>query len=278
MLVSTARLAEVLGHEDVLVFDCRHDLLDHGKGRRLYAESHIPGAHFAPVETALSGPKNGTNGRHPLPAPEAFASFLNEHGAGSATQLVAYDDAGGQYAARFWWLARWIGLARAAVLDGGFPKWLAEGRPVTQDIPAAPGGGTVMPRPDATMVVAVTELEQALADRHLQLVDARSAERYRGESEPIDPVAGRIPGAVNRFIRMNLAPDLTLRPAPELRREFEALLQGRPPAEVAHQCGSGVAACVNVLAMEHAGLRGSRLYAGSWSEWIADPRRPVAKG
>lgn len=278
MLISTVELQDRLALPTVLIFDCRHDLLDHGKGLKAYQAGHIPRAHFAPVETVMSGAKTGGNGRHPLPRPEDFAAFLNHCGATPQSLLVAYDDAGNQYAARFWWLARWIGHEGVAVLDGGIGKWTAEARPITTAVPLAPGGGTITPRPNAQMVVTVDELAHSLPWKSLQVVDARAAERFRGEQEPIDPVAGRIPGAVNRFLRLNLNADLTMRPAAEIRAEFEALLGPRRPGEVAHQCGSGVAACMNVLAMEHAGLKGSRLYAGSWSEWIADPTRPVERG
>lgn len=278
MLLSTSELQDRLDRPDVLIFDCRHDLLDHGKGARVYREGHIPGAHFAAVETDLSGAKTGRNGRHPLPRPEDFAAFLNRHGATPATQLVAYDDIGGQYAARLWWLARWIGVPRVAVLDGGWPKWVEEKRAVSAEIPAAMGGGTLVARPDDSQYLTVDALRAGIQAGTVQLVDARTPERFRGESEPIDPVAGHIPTAVNRFFKLNLNPDLTMRPAAELRREFEELLGARPPAGIAHQCGSGVTACVNLLAMEHAGLAGSKLYAGSWSEWIADPARPVARG
>ncbi|MCW5547896.1 MAG: sulfurtransferase [Opitutaceae bacterium] len=276
MLIATEVLQRHLSEPDWIVFDCRHDLMDHARGARLYAESHIPGAFFAPVETALSGAKTGTNGRHPLPAPADFAAFLNRHGVTATTRIVAYDDVGGQYAARLWWLARWIGHPNAAVLDGGLPKWLAEGRPVTSAPPAVRPAGSVSAQADMDRVRTVAEV-QAMAGRGL-MVDARSPERYRGEVEPIDRVAGRIPGAVNRFFKLNLNADLTLRPAEELRAEFVRLLAGRDPAEVVHQCGSGITACANLLAMEHAGLAGSRLYAGSWSEWIADPARPIERG
>lgn len=278
MLITTSALAAAVLRDDVLIFDCRHDLIDHGQGLKAYEAGHIPRAHFAPVESAMAGAKTGRNGRHPLPKPEDFAAFLNRCGATPQTLLVAYDDAGNQYAARFWWLARWIGHEGVAVLDGGLGKWTAEARPITTAIPVAPGGGTIVARPNVQMVVSAEELERSLSWSSLQVVDARAAERFRGEKEPIDPVAGRIPGAVNRFLRLNLNPDLTMRPAAELRAEFEALLGSRRPGEVAHQCGSGVAACMNVLAMDHAGLKGSRLYAGSWSEWIADPKRPVERG
>lgn len=278
MLVDSATLAAHLGNPDWLVFDCRHDLADHARGVRLYHEGHVPGAHFAAVETDLSGAKTGANGRHPLPRPEDFATFLNRHGATARTRLVAYDDIGGQYAARFWWLARWIGLTEARVLDGGWPKWVAEDRPVSAETPGPRGGGTIVARPDPAQVLTTAEVERGLADGSVLVLDARSRERHRGESEPIDKVAGRIPGARHRFFKDNLNPDLTLRPAADLRREFAAVAAGRPASAIVHQCGSGVTACVNLLAMEHAGLAGSRLYAGSWSEWIADPARPVARG
>jgi thiosulfate/3-mercaptopyruvate sulfurtransferase len=230
------------------------------------------------VETELSGRKTGTNGRHPLPRPEDFAAFLNRHGATAETTIVAYDDVGGQYAARLWWLARWIGLTRVGVLDGGWPKWIASGFPVTTALPPARSTGTVTARPGAMPVVTAEEVATAIAAHAGLVLDARAPERFRGETEPIDPVAGRIPSAQNRFFKLNLQLDLTMRAPAELRREFASLLGDAKPADVMHQCGSGVTACVNLLAMEHAGLTGSRLYPGSWSEWIADPARPIARG
>ena len=277
MLVSTAELATHLDDPAWIIFDCRHDLTDHAKGGRLYRAGHIPGAHFAPVESALSGAKNGMNGRHPLPSPEAFADFLGRHGVSDASVIVSYDDVGGQYAARLWWMARWIGLRHAALLDGGFAKWTAEGRAVTAVVPL-PRPATLRAQPNPTMVWSVADVSRQLGDPSFGLVDARAAERYRGEMEPIDRVAGRIPGALNRFFKANLNSDQTLRPRAELKKEFEELLCGRKPERVGHQCGSGVTACANLFAMEYAGLAGSKLYVGSWSEWIADPARPVEKG
>jgi thiosulfate/3-mercaptopyruvate sulfurtransferase len=277
MLVSTAELATHLNDPTWIVFDCRHDLADPAKGARVYAAGHIPGAHFAAVDTDLSGPKTGTNGRHPLPDPVAFVDFLARHGISDATQVVAYDDVGGQYAARLWWMLRWVGLTRGALLDGGIPKWVAEGRPVTSTLPR-PTPVVWTPRAAGPAPWTSADVLARLDDRGSLLVDARAAERYRGEVEPIDPVAGHVPGAVNRFYKANLNADLTFRPADELRREFEALLDGRSPRDVGHQCGSGITACANLFAMEYAGLTGSKLYAGSWSEWIADPARPIAKG
>jgi thiosulfate/3-mercaptopyruvate sulfurtransferase len=278
MLIDVPTLARHLADPSWIVFDCRHDLFDHAKGPKLYQESHLPGAIFASMDKELAGAKNGRNGRHPLPRPEDFGAFLNLHGITPATQIVAYDDVGGQYAARLWWLARWIGLTRVAVLDGGLPKWVADGHPVTSTLPSPRPAGSIVAQPDAAQFVDSAGLAASLGTDRWLVVDARAPERFRGETEPIDPVAGHIPGAQNRFFKANLQPDLTMRPAAELRREFEALLGSRRPEQVAHQCGSGVTACVNLLAMEHAGLAGSKLHAGSWSEWIADPARPVARG
>ena len=279
MLVSTEQLASHLNDPAWVIFDCRHDLGDHGKGERLYRESHIPGAHFASVETALAGMKNGKNGRHPLPTPAAFGEFLASRGVTPATTIVAYDDAGGLYAARLWWLARWIGLTQVALLDGGWPKWAVEGRAATAIEPTPVAAAAPWPvRADAGSVWSAGDVLRQLEDRSFGLIDARAGERYRGEVEPMDPVAGHIPGALNRFYKANLKADLTLRPAAELKQEFSALIGSRAPERVGHQCGSRITACANIFAMEYAGLPGSKLYAGSWSEWVADPSRPVAKG
>jgi len=278
MLVSTEQLASHLNDPAWVIFDCRHDLVDHGKGERLYRESHIPGAHFAAVETALAGTKNGKNGRHPLPTPEAFGEFLANLGVTPATRIVAYDDAGGLYAARLWWLARWIGLTQVALLDGGWPKWVAEGCAVTTEMPAPMAAVALPVRADAASVWSASDVLRLLGNRSFGLIDARAGERYRGEVEPMDPVAGHIPGALNRFYKANLNAELTFRPAAELKQEFTALIGERAPERVVHQCGSGITACANIFAMEYAGLPGSKLYAGSWSEWVADPSRPVAKG
>ena len=278
MLIDTTTLRHNLSRSDWVVFDCRHDLADSRRGARVYREGHLPGAYFAPVETELSGVKTGANGRHPLPDATAFAAFLNAHGVTAETQIVAYDDVGGQYAARLWWLARWLGLTRVAVLDGGLPKWIADGNPLSVEIPTPRPTGGVIARPDATMVRSAADVRAGTEKASRCIVDARAPERFRGEVEPIDLVAGHIPTALNRFFKSNLRADLTMRAPAELRREFAAMLGGWRPDQVIHQCGSGVTACVNVLAMEHAGLGGSALYVGSWSEWIADPARPIARG
>lgn len=279
MLVDTHRLHSHLNDPKWVIFDCRHDLFDHARGAHVYSEGHLPGAHFVPVESALAGSKTGKNGRHPLPDPEAFAGFLARHGVTKEAQIVAYDDVGGQYAARLWWLARWIGLSQVGVLDGGWAKWVKDGYSTTAaPTPRPAQKGTVTARPDPTMVLTADEVLAGVPTKRICVVDARAPERFRGETEPLDPVAGHIPSARNRFFKLNLNPDLTLRPAVELKREFAEVLGTFPPADVVHQCGSGVTACANLLAMEHAGLPGSRLYVGSWSEWVADPTRPVARG
>lgn len=277
MLISTEKLAAHWNDPRWVIFDCRHDLTDHDKGERLYREGHIPGAFFAPVETALSGKKSGKNGRHPLPAPDEFATFLAAHGVSPGSTIVAYDDAGGLYAARLWWMARWIGFDSVALLDGGITRWIAEGRKLTTDIPTAQSGG-IQAKPQPAMVWDAATVSRNLNNPSAAILDARAGERYRGEVEPMDPVAGHIPGALNRFYKSNLNTDLTFRPPAELKQEFAALLQHRAPENVAHSCGSGITACANLFAMEYAGLPGSKLYAGSWSEWVSDPARPVTRG
>jgi thiosulfate/3-mercaptopyruvate sulfurtransferase len=276
LLVSTNEFESKLQSPDWVIFDCRHDLMDAGKGERAYRAGHIPGARFANVDTDLSSEKNGTNGRHPLPSPVGFAAFLARNGVGADSTVVAYDDVGGQYAARLWWLCRWIGLKNVGLLDGGFQKWSAEGRAVTTDIPA-PKHTALRAEPNPRMVISAGELLPRLNQSDWCVIDARAAERYRGDVEPIDPVAGHIPSARNHPCKQNLAADLTFKPDEELRAQFVSLCGDVPTENVIHQCGSGVTACLNAFAMEHAGLSGSKLYAGSWSEWIADPSRPVAR-
>ena len=256
------------------VFDCRHDLADPALGERQYGEAHISGALFAHLDRDLSAPKTGRNGRHPLPYPDTFTAWLGEQGLKPGDQVVCYDGGNGAVAARLWWLLRWVGHEAIAVLDGGFAKWLKEGRPVTAEVPRfAPADYPMQLHREAA--ISVGSVAKNL--QHLLLVDARAPVRYRGEQEPIDPVAGHIPGAANRFCTENLTADGVFKKNEILRREFKEILRHRKPEEIVHYCGSGVAACHNLLAMEIAGLAGSRLYAGSWSEWIADPRRPIAR-
>jgi len=269
-LASTAELA---AHPGWRVFDCRHDLFKRELGAQQYREGHIPGALFAAMEHDLSGPKNGANGRHPLPSLEAFIAWMGRQGLKPTDTIVCYDAGNGSMASRLWWMLRWAGHDAVAVLDGGMAKWVKEGRPASTEAPSFPAT-TYPAKPRTDMAVDVAYVA-ANRDKAL-LVDARAPARFRGEQEPIDPVAGHIPGAANRFNSENVHADGTFKDAATLRKEYEAVLGGRPAAEVVNYCGSGVSACHNLLAMEIAGLTGSRLYAGSWSEWIADPARPRA--
>jgi thiosulfate/3-mercaptopyruvate sulfurtransferase len=273
-LVATADLSAHLHDPGWIVFDCRHNLSDPGAGHRAYLEGHIPGAHFLHLDRDLSGPVTGGNGRHPLPEPERFAAHLAGLGMEPGMQAVAYDDAGGVFASRLWWMLRWAGHAGAALLDGGLQKWVREEHPLTHALPLTRPGGFRARRGETP--VGVHDLMSRLGSRDFILLDARSPERFRGIGETLDPVGGHVPGALNRFFRDNLGPDGCFKPAERLRAELGSLARGVPPAAVVHSCGSGVSACHNLLAMEIAGLHGSRLYPGSWSEWCADPRRPVA--
>lgn len=271
-LVSTAELAAHLA--DWRVFDCRHDLVNPAIGAEQYAQSHLPGAAFASLDRDLSTAKTGQNGRHPLPAPEAFLAWLGRQGVKRTDTIVCYDQSGGTYSSRLWWMLRWIGHDEVAVLDGGFPKWVKEGRPVTTDVPAF-AATTVSGRPDDSMHVSAAWIEARIGKPELAILDARTAQRYAGIGETIDPIGGHIPGALNRFYMENVGADGCLKPAAELREAFTKLLGATPPSSLVQQCGSGVSACVNILAMEHAGLHGSKLYPGSWSEWCADRSRPM---
>jgi thiosulfate/3-mercaptopyruvate sulfurtransferase len=276
-LVSVSDLAAHLDDARWVVCDCRHDLADVGAGRRAYAGSHIPGARFVHLDLDLSAPLTGRNGRHPLPEPERFARRVGELGIGNNSQVVAYDASGGYYAARMWWMLRWLGHDAVAVLDGGWDAWLKAGMGVSLLAPEARPARFVR-RTALVRSVTAGEIASGAGTGPGRLLDARSPDRYRGENETLDPVAGHIPGAVNRFFRLNLDADGRFKPEMTLRKEFAELLGSIASGGVTHYCGSGVTACHNLLAMEIAGLSGSRLYPGSWSEWIADPSRPVTTG
>ncbi len=273
-LVDVETLQAHLDDPNWLVVDVRHQLSDTGYGEHAYAAGHVPGAVFLHCDRDLSGAMSGGNGRHPLPDPERLAQRLGDIGIGALTQVVVYDDAQGMIAGRLWWLLRWLGHDAVALLDGGLPAWQAAGGTLTSVVP------TLLPRAFVTrpqdLSVNADYVLERLETPHMRLVDARGADRFRGENETIDPVAGHIPGAVNRCFKDNLLPDGRFKTAARLRAEWLAVLAGSPPDLVVHQCGSGVSACLNMVAMEVAGLPGSRLYAGSWSEWCADPGRPVA--
>ena len=281
-LIDALALRELAGRPEVAVIDCRFDLNRPEGGRRAYLAGHIPGARYADLNKDLSAPISPNSGRHPLPSPKDFAATLGRLGIGNATQVIAYDDAGGSFAARLWWMLRWLGHRSVAVLDGGVKAWTAAGgtlesggeQPLPKEIP----GGRISPRADSVAVIDTADIAAFLTDPKNLLVDARAAERFAGSVEPIDAVAGHIAGAVNHPFSANLAPDGRFLPAPDLERLWASRLAGRQAAHLAAMCGSGVTACHNLLSLEVAGLSGAKLYAGSWSEWIRDPNRPVARG
>ena len=274
LLVSADELA---AHPEWRVFDCRHDLKNPDYGRQAYARGHSPGALFLHLDEDMSGATNGGNGRHPLPDVATFARRMSDCGVDSSMQVVAYDNEGGIFASRLWWLLRWLGHERVAVLDGGLAGWKRSKRELEETVASvAPRQFTPQPQ---ELFVDIGRVLADLGSERMLIIDARSPERFRGENETLDPVGGHIPGAVNRFYFDNLDDDgCFFKPPAELRTEFTAMLGSRPATQVVQQCGSGVTACHNLLAMELAGLSGSKLYPGSWSEWCADPSRPVARG
>ncbi|KVL03535.1 sulfurtransferase [Burkholderia ubonensis] len=278
-LISAANLAERLAAApaSVALFDCRFDLADTGAGEIAYAAGHIPGAQYLHLDRDLSGRKTGTNGRHPLPTRDALVATLVDRGLKQGQQVVAYDAQGGSYAARLWWLLRWLGHDSVAVLDGGLQAWQAAGQPLTTETQHPSRGDFRAQAPLESTVDAQAVLANLTSHARV-VIDARAADRYRGENETIDPVGGHIPGARNRFFKDNLAADGRFKTGHELRETFSALLAGTEPNLAILQCGSGVTACHNALAMEIAGLHGASLYPGSWSEWCADPSRPIATG
>lgn len=277
-LIDVDTLAVHLDDPRWVIFDCRHDLMAPSAGEALYRDGHIERARFAHLDRDLSGAKDGHNGRHPLPTREAFADFLAAAGVDRDSIVVAYDASNGLYASRLWWLTRWIGHADVAVVDGGMPALLAAGQPLTVAMQNVTRRGTITVGPSLVPLVETADLEADLALRARLVVDARAPQRYRGEVEPMDPVAGHIPHAVNHPMAYNLQADGRFKDAAALRSAFDATLAGRSPETVVQSCGSGVTACHNLLAMELAGLPGAALYAGSWSAWSSDPARPVARG
>ena len=276
-LIATETLATHIDDASFAIVDCRFRLDDPGWGEREYEAAHIPGAVYAHLDRDLSSTPTGTNGRHPLPDPSELRRRLGTFGIAPGVQVVAYDQDTGAFASRLWWLLRWVGHRAVAVLDGGLAKWTAEGRPTR---------GGIEPRKQADfsgernrdMMVDAATVAQVTNRRDWRLLDARAPERYRGEVEPIDKKAGHIPTAVNHPFQTNLTAGGTFRSPSELRAQFEASLGSVPPPQIIAYCGSGVTACHNLLAMEHAGLHGAKLYPGSWSEWSADASNPTATG
>lgn len=283
-IISTDDLARIIGESGLVLFDARFSLQDTSLGRKLYDQGHLPGAHYADLDQNLSRLDKKSGCRHPLPNPDDFCRFLGLAGVMPNSQIVAYDSANSAMAARLWWLCKWVGHENVAVLDGGYQAWVTSGLPITMESPSPKNQSgiasvnTYPGSPNPKMTLATEAIEKGIGQEDFVLVDAREAVRFRGETEPIDPVAGHIPGAKNRFHRSNLGEDGSFKDAARLREEFEALLGARPASELVCQCGSGVTACHNLLALAVAGIDGARLYPGSWSEWCSDPARPVATG
>ena len=278
-LITAAELKQHIDNPSFVVLDCRAELTDTRAGQQAFTAGHIPGAQHADADTALSdkspGPNGEFRGRHPLPTPEAFIETLRGWGVYPNSQVVAYDAHGGMFAARLWWMLRWVGHANVAVLDGGLAAWLAAGGTLSTDVPPRPRGSITL-QPSLAPVVSVADVLSNLSTKKQTILDARAADRFRGENETIDPVAGHIPGAKNRCFKDNLLEDGKFKAAEILRKDFSSLISS--PQETILQCGSGISACHNALAMEIAGLGGASLYPGSWSEWSSDKSRPVATG
>jgi len=293
-LITAEQLQTMLSSgQPCMVFDCSFTLTDTQAGAAMYAESHLPGALYAHLDKHLSAAKDpatgkaapGTSasgGRHPLPTREAFAAWLGSVGFNNSMQAVVYDRQNANYCGRLWWMLKWVGHANVAVLDGGLQAWQAAGGAVASGAQQQTSPSNYVLAPEliglATIETVASRLSRTTGEGAQTLIDARSAPRYRGEVEPLDPVAGHIPGALNRLFSENIGADGRFRPADQLRAEFLTLLGNRDPASVVHHCGSGVSALPNMIAMEVAGLHGSALFAGSWSEWCNDPTRPIAQG
>jgi thiosulfate/3-mercaptopyruvate sulfurtransferase len=276
-LIEPAQLAALMGEPKCAILDCRFELSQPDWGERAYAAGHIPHALYAHLDRDLAGAISARSGRHPLPSVEAWSATLAGWGIDERVQVVAYDQGSGAYAARAWWLLRWVGHEKVAVLNGGYAAWLAAGLPVSAEAASRPPR-QFTPRLGAQAMLGSDEVRDALAARAIVLVDARSADRFAGENEKVDPVAGHGPGAVSAPFAGNLDAQGRFVDAAALARRWRALLGARAPSELVSMCGSGVTACHNLLALEVAGLCGARLYPGSWSEWIRDPARPVARG
>jgi len=276
-LVSTEELSKHLGDPDWVVFDCRFTLTNPEAGKAAYDQNHIPGARYAHLDDDLAAPVGPGTGRHPLPDPGVLAEKLGQWGVDSSKQVVVYDDTFGAMAVRLWWLLKWLGHENVALLDGVMPKWIREKRPLTGESPQ------IKPTTFKAIInddlwISAADLQAELEAGAVVLLDARAEERYSGEVEPLDKVAGHVPGAINVPWEDNLALGGDLLSTQELREFYHGQMHGKPATKVVNMCGSGVTACHNILAMEHAGLHGSRLYAGSWSDWITDQTRPVKTG
>ena len=275
-LIDPTQLADHLNDPQWIIFDCRFTLTDTEAGRRAYNEGHIPGARYAHLNEDLSAPLTPTTGRHPLPDPDVLAHKLSAWGVDATKQVVVYDATFGAMASRLWWLLRWLGHHNVALLNGGFPRWQREGFSITANAPTV-HATTFRANINTALVVGADEVERIRVESDYRLFDARAEERFSGTVEPLDTVAGHIPGAINLPWEDNLDYGGNFQTPEELRESYANTLGGVAPEHVIHMCGSGVTACHNILAMEHAGLRGAKLYAGSWSEWITNPNRAIAK-
>jgi len=276
-VVSTEQLAQHLNDPSWIVFDCRFTLSNGEAGNLAYQQGHIPGARYVHLDNDMSSQVTATSGRHPLPDVKLFSEKLSGWGVDSSKQVVVYDDSFGSMAVKMWWLLRWLGHNNVALLDGGLPKWIKQKLPLTTELPKVVPA-VFVPQLQDDMVADADEVDKARQEHCSAVIDARPEQRFSGEREPLDKVAGHIPGSINWVFEENLDFDGTYLPSDELREAYLKILHGVNPGNVIHTCGSGVTACHNMLAMEIAGLPGGRLYAGSWSQWITDPARPVAKG
>jgi len=286
-LIEPSKLAEHTADPNWVVVDCRFDLTRPDWGASAYAQGHVPNALYAHLDRDLSGLVTSTSGRHPLPSVEAFVATLSRWGVDENAQVIAYDQNNGAYASRLWWLLRWLGHERVAVLNGGFAAWQQAGLPVQAGMPVSQQPGVRQARPFAARPARGADVSTAelaallatgqLATRTRTLIDARGADRFAGQNETIDPIAGHVPGAINYPFARNLDAQGRFLPAQVLRTQWLDTLQGQSPSEVIAMCGSGVTACHNLLALETAGLTGAKLYAGSWSEWIRDAARPITQ-
>jgi len=263
-------------HRDWLIVDCRFSLADPGAGEAAYRAGHIPGAFYAHLDRDLSGPRTRGSGRHPLPAPPQLVALFSRWGIRPSTRVVVYDDCGGMIAARLWWLLRWMGHHHSALLNGGIQAWQRAGLPLSTDIPDR-ASCAFQASPEKMPVTTTSSLEQRLADSRCVLLDVRARQRYRGEDEPIDAIAGHVPGALNYPTSENLTQDGHFKSRTALYERFALWTDHLARSDLTVMCGSGVTACHSIFAMELAGLPGARLYPGSWSEWIAEPGRPITR-
>ena len=277
ILIEAEELLVAIGRPNTIIFDCRHSLTEPDFGINSYNDNHLPNAIYASMDEHLSQRPNGHNGRHPFPEIQAFIEWLKNCGVNNSTQVVAYDDAGGVYASRLWCLLKWLGHEAVAVLNGGVQSWIESKGILEREVTQVPEKGNFQPHTKDILVDSQYILKN-LKNNGVLVIDARANDRFRGENETIDPIAGHIPGAKNRFFKTNLDDDGKFKSANTLKRSFLELIDVGTDQQVVHQCGSGVTACHNMLAMEVAGIKNSKLYPGSWSEWIADTTRPISTG